>query len=61
MLKHALLDNNIGHTRLHGVGLTYGLINHMADNLEDFRIDWQRHSAAAEALLDVSIGRHSIL
>ena len=61
MLKHALLDNNMGHTRLHRVGLAYRLINRMVDNLEDFRIDWRRHSAAAEALLNVSIDRHSIL
>ena len=56
MLKHALLDNDIGHTRLHGVGLRYGLINRMADKLGDFRIDWRRRSTVAEALLDVSIG-----
>ena len=56
MLKHALLDNDMGHTRLHGVGLTYGLIHRMVDNLGDFRIDWRRRSAAAEALLDVPIG-----
>ena len=60
MLKHALLDDNIGHTKLHRVGLTYGLINRMVDNLEDFRIDWRRRDAAAEALLDVLIGRRSI-
>ena len=39
MLKHALLNNNIGYTRLYRVGLTYGLINRIMGNLEDFRID----------------------
>jgi hypothetical protein len=39
ILKHTLLNNNIGHTKLYRVGLTYRLINRMVDNLEDFRID----------------------
>ena len=60
MLKHALLNNNIGHAKLHRIGLTYGLINYMVDNLEDFRIDWRHHSAAVEALLDVLISKPSI-
>jgi len=60
MLKHALLNDNIGHIKLHRVGLTYGLINRIVDNLEDFRIDWRRRSATVEALLDVLIGRRSI-
>lgn len=36
----------------------YGLIDGMANSLEDFRTDWRRN--AAEALLDVSISEHSI-
>jgi hypothetical protein len=60
MLKYALLNNNIGHTKLYRVGLTYRLINYIVDNLEDFRIDWRRYSAIVEALLDVLIGRPSI-
>ena len=60
LLKHALLDSNMGCTKLHRIGLTYGLIDCMANCLEDFRIDWRRCNAAAEALLDVSIGEHSI-
>jgi hypothetical protein len=39
MLKYTLLNNNIGYIKLHRVGLTYGLINRIVDNLEDFRID----------------------
>ena len=39
MLKYTLLNNNIGHTKLYRVSLTYGLINRIVDNLEDFRID----------------------
>jgi hypothetical protein len=58
LLKHALLDSSMGHTKLHRIGLTYGLIDRMANCLEDFRTDWRRRSVAAEALLDVSIGRH---
>jgi hypothetical protein len=61
ILKYALLNNNMGHTRLYRVSLTYGLINCIIDNLEDFRIDWRRYSAIAEALLNVLISRHSIL
>ena len=60
MLKHTLLNDNIGHIKLHRISLTYGLINRIVDNLEDFRIDWRRYSAAVEALLDVLISRHSI-
>jgi len=60
MLKHALLDDNIGHAKLYRIGLTYGLINRIVDNLEDFRIDWRCYSAVVEALLDVLIGRRSI-
>jgi len=40
MLKYALLNNNIGYIKLYRVGLIYGLINRIVDNLEDFRIDW---------------------
>lgn len=36
----------------------YGLIDGMTNSLEDFRTDWRRNPA--EALLDVSIGEHSI-
>ena len=61
MLKYILLDNNIGHTRLHGVGLIYRLINCIVDNLEDFKIDWRGRSTAVEALLDILIGKRFIL
>jgi len=60
MLKYTLLNNNIGHIKLYRVSLTYGLINHMVDNLEDFRIDWRRYNAIVEALLNVLISRRSI-
>jgi hypothetical protein len=60
LLKYALLDNNVGHTKLHRIGLTYGLINRMINNLEDFRVDWQRCNAAVKTLLDVSIDKHSV-
>jgi hypothetical protein len=60
LLKHALLDSSMGHTKLHRIGLTYGLIDRMVNCLEDFRTDWRRSNAAAEALLDVSIGKHPI-
>jgi hypothetical protein len=39
MLKYTLFNNNIGYIKLYRVGLTYRLINRIADNLEDFRID----------------------
>ena len=39
ILKHTLFNNNIGHIRLHRVGLVYKLINYIVNNLEDFKID----------------------
>jgi len=48
MLKYVLFNNNIGHIKLHRVSLIYRLINRIIDNLEDFRIDWQRRSTAAK-------------
>ena len=60
MLKHTLLNNNIGHIKLYRVSLTYRLINYIVDNLEDFRIDWRRYNTAAEALLNILISRRSI-
>ena len=60
ILKYTLLNNNIGHIKLYRVGLIYGLINRIVDNLEDFRIDWRRHNTTAEALLNILISRRSI-
>jgi hypothetical protein len=60
LLKYVLLDDNVGHTKLHRIGLTYGLIDRMVNSLEDFKVDWQHCNAAAEILLDVSIDKHSV-
>jgi hypothetical protein len=60
LLKYALLDSNIGHTKLRTIGLIYRVINHMANCLEDFRTDWRHYNAVAEALLNVLIGKHPI-
>jgi len=61
MLKHVLLNNNIGYIRLYRVSLIYKLINYIVDNLKDFKINWRRYSATAKALLNVLINKHSIL
>ena len=60
ILKHALLNNNIGHIKLYRISLIYRLINRIVDNLEDFKIDWRRYSAIAEALLNILISKRSI-
>ena len=61
MLKYVLLNNNIGHIRLYRVGLIYRLINYIINYLNDFRIDWRYYNIIIEALLNISIGKHSIL
>jgi len=38
-LKHALLNSSIGYIKLYRISLIYRLINHIANCLEDFRID----------------------
>ena len=60
LLKHALLNSSIGHTKLYRIGLIYRLINRIVNYLEDFRIDWRRSNTIVEALLNVLIGKYPI-
>jgi len=39
LLKHALFNSNIGHTKLYRIGLIYRLINYITNYLKDFKID----------------------
>ena len=50
----------MSHTKLHRIGLIYGLIDYIVNSLENFKVDWQYCNTTAETLLDVSINKHSV-
>jgi hypothetical protein len=51
LLKYSLLDNNMSHTKLHRIGLIYGLIDHIVNSLENFRVDWQYYNTTTKHYL----------